>query len=145
MQADTLDDAGRRADRSTRVKSTVEELRQMRAMLSEQQAEMRAMKLDYQTELRKMKKEYQSEIGTMKQELAEMRTAKQDNQNEIAALRQELLEVKAATQEEGNVQNDAPQQLQASARVTSHMCGCAFAGRAWRTTPSPTASSRWCC
>ena len=124
MQADTLDDAGRRADRSTRVKSTVEELRQMRAMLSEQQAEMRAMKLDYQTELRKMKKEYQSEIGTMKQELAEMRTTKQEHQNEIAALKPELLGAKAATQEVGDMNDDAPQplefkQLQAGACMMS--------------------------
>ena len=57
-----MGDAGWRANRPPKAKSTVEELRRMRAMLSEQQAEMRTMKQEYQTELRKMKQEYRDEI-----------------------------------------------------------------------------------
>ena len=58
VQADAMGDAGRRIDRPPRVRSTVEELRRMRAMLSEQQAEMRTMKQEQQT----MKQEYRDEI-----------------------------------------------------------------------------------
>ena len=107
-----MGDADRRADRPTRVKSTVEELRRMRAMLSEQQAEMRTMKQEL------------AEMRTTKEKLAEMMTMKQDHQDEIAALKQELLDVKAATHGQGGANYEAPQppelkQLQAGACVTS--------------------------
>ena len=113
LQADALDDTGGRADRHTRVKSTVEELSRMRAMLSEQQAEMRTMKEAQLAEMR-----------TMKQELQAM---KQKHHDEIEALRQKLLlkNAKSVTQKQAEAKDDASQQLelkqlQAGACVTSH-------------------------